>query len=298
MTQLFINSIAKIHPVLRVLILALIVTSCSTTRQLPVFEIKPMTASRVMRKIERETPVYNSYESKKVSIEFDINNQKNSLSGQFKLKRNKSIILTIRKLSFPLGRGLLTPDSVVFVNFLEKNYLSGSFDELKNLLGVDLDYNLVQALLTADVSKLLENEEFDKELLSTIDSQMYRIESRIDPKIDRALTSGDEKKMNRYMKRMDDAEFVDFSFWVDPQYFVIRKIILNDIKHKENIIIRYNQYELIGRSLFPQEVIFDFFSPTQKVSFVIRLSKSSIKTDNDFSFSIPDKFEKVKLKGL
>jgi hypothetical protein len=265
---------------------------------LPVFEVKPMTASKVMRKIEREKPVYSNYESKKISIEYDINNESNSFSGQFKLKRNKSIILTIRKLSVPLGRGLLTPDSVIFVNFFDRSYLSGNFTDLKKLLGIDLDYNLIQALLTGDVSKMLENEEFDKDLLSVIDSQMYRIDSKLNPKIDRVISSGNEKRLSRYMKRMDDSEFIEFSFWVDPQYFVIRKIELNDIKHKEKIIIHYNQYELVGRSLFPQEIIFDFSSPTQKASFLIKLSKSTVNTDNDFSFSIPEKYEKIKLKGL
>lgn len=288
----------KLHLFCLLLVVALIVSSCSTTRKLPVFEVKPMTASKVMRKVEHESPFYNIYESKKVSIDFQINDEKNSLSGQFKLKKNKCIILSIRKLSLSLGKGLFSPDSIVFVNYFDKSFLTGSFADIKKLLGVDLDYDLMQALLTADITKLLENEDFDKDLFSVIDSQMYRIDSRIDPKIDRALTSGNEKQLNRYIKRMDDSEFVDFSFWVDPQYFVIRKISLTDIKHKENINIRYNQYELVGRSLFPQEVIFDFYSPTQKVSFVIRLSKSSVNTDNDFSFSIPEKFEKVKLKGM
>jgi hypothetical protein len=270
------------------------ITSCRTTRTLPVFEIKPMPALKIMKKIDRETSDYNSYESKKISIEYENNNEKNSFSGQFITKRNKGIILTIRKMSIPLGRGLITPDSVIFVNYLDKSYLAGDYNDIKKLLGVDIDYNLIQAFLTADISKMLQEGNFNKEIFSVIDSQMYRIDSRFDPRIDRALNSGNEKLLNRYMKRMDDSEFIDYSIWVDPQYFVIRKINLNDIKYKKNITIRYNQYELVGRSLFPQEVSFDFFSPKQKLSILLKLSKSSVNTSNDFSFSIPEKFKKVK----
>jgi hypothetical protein len=269
-------------------------SSCRTARQLPVFEIKPMTASKILKKIEREAPEYNNYESKKVSIDFDIKNLKNSLSGQFKTKRDKCIILTIRKMAIPVGKALITPDSIVFVNYFEKNYLAGDFSDIKKLVGIDLDYNLIQALLTADISKMLQDESFDKEVISVIDSQMYRIDSRFNPRIDRALTTGNEKRLNRYMKRMDDSEFIDYSIWVDPQYFVIRKVTLNDIKYKKNITISYNQYELVGRSLFPQEVSFDLFSPTEKFSILLKLSKSSVNTDNDFSFSIPEKFEELK----
>jgi hypothetical protein len=282
--------------VIIVLALTIFFSSCRTTRQLPVFEVKPMVASKILKKVERETPVYTNYESKKISIDYDINNEKNSFSGQFKTKRNKSIILTIRKMSIPLGKALITPDSVVFVNYFDKSYLAGDFGEIKQLLGIDLDYNLLQALLTADISKLLQDENFDKDIFSVIDSQMYRIDSRFKPRIDRALSKGNEKLLNRYMKRMDDSDFIDYSIWVDPQYFVIRKIIVNDIKYNNNITICYNQYELVGRSLFPQEVSFDFFSPTEKFSILLKLSKSSVNTDNDFSFSIPEKFEKTKMK--
>jgi len=270
------------------------VSSCRTVRQLPVFEIKPMPVIKILKKIEHESPVWENYESKKISIDFDINNEKNSLSGQFKAKRNKCIILTIRKLSIPLGKGLITPDSVIFVNYFDKSYLAGDFSDIKKLIGVDIEYNLIQALLTSDISKVLQNINFDRGAISDIDSQMYRLNNRLDPRIERALTTGNEKLLSRYMKRMNDSEFINYTIWVDPQFFVIRKINLNDIKYKKNITIRYDQFELVGSSLFPQEVSLDFFSPTQKFSIILRLSKSSVNSDDDFSFSVPEKFEKIK----
>jgi hypothetical protein len=290
----FKTNFNKFFLVSSILAVTIFASSCKTARQLPVFEIKPMIASKILKKIEREAPDYNNYESKKVSIDFDIKNVKNSLSGQFKTKRNKCIILTIRKMTIPLGKALITPDSIVFVNYFDKSYLAGDFSDIKKLVGIDLDFNLIQALLTADVSKMLQDESIDQEVISVIDSQMYRIDSRFNPRIDRALTTGNEKRLNRYMKRMNDSEFIDYSIWVDPQYFVIRKVTLNDIKYKKNITICYNQYELVGRSLLPQEVSFDLFSPSEKFSILLKLSKSSVNTDNDFSFSIPEKFEKLK----
>jgi hypothetical protein len=292
--QDFKNFKRRFRLFISLLALTIFISSCRTTRQLPVLEIKPMTAFKIYKKIDRESPVYNNYESKKISINFDIKNEKNSLSGQFKTKRNKCIILTIRKLSVPIGRGLITPDSVVFVNFFDKSYLADNFSEIKNKLGIDLDFNLIQAILTADISKLLQSENFDKDDISVIDSQMYRIDSRFDPKIDRALSTGNEKLLNRYMKKMSSSDFINYSIWVDPQSFFIRKISLIDVESEEKITIRYDHYELVGRSVFPQEVSFDFFSPKNKFFILLKLSKSSVNTDNDFSFSIPEKFEKLK----
>jgi hypothetical protein len=281
--------------ILSLLALIIFISSCSTTRHLPVFEIKPMTAQKILKKVDQKTPLYNNYQSKKISIDYDINNENNSLSGQIKTKRNKCIIITFRKMSLPLGRGYITPDSVIFINYFDKNYMAGDYGDLKKLLGIDVDYNLIQAFLTADISKILQEENFDKEVISDIDSQMYRINSQFDPRIDRAISTGNEKRLSRYMRRMNDSEFFDYSIWIDPQYFVVRKIFLNDIKYKKNISILYDQYELVGRSLFPQQVSLEFYSPSQKFSILLKLSKSSVNTDNDFSFSVPEKFEKIKV---
>jgi hypothetical protein len=284
-------------PFFILLVTALIVTSCHTVRTLPAFEVKPMTALKVMRRVQREAPIYNNYESKKVSFEFDLNGNKNSVSSQLKIKRNKCIILSVRKLSLPLGRGLLAPDSIVFVNYFDKSYLSGDFTEIKKLLGIDLDYSIVQALLTADVTKLPVNDDFNKDLYAVIDSQMYRIDNPVNSKSERTNAAGNPRRINLFMKKADNSEFSDYSFWIDPQDFVVRKISLKDSKSKENIDIRYNQYQHFGRNFFPQEIVLDFVSSNQKVSFLIKLSKSSINADNDFSFSIPEKFEKAKFTG-
>ncbi len=280
------------------LIMTLFITfSCSTTRNLPLAEIKPMPALKIVRKIESKKPIYQNYVAKKVSIDFENEENSGSFSGQFKIKRNKSILLSIKKMSVPLGKAYLTQDSLYFVNYFDRSYVADDIANIQDLIGLNLDYNLLQALLTADISKILEEESIDKDLISTIDSQMYRIDSQFDPRISKAISTGNDKRLNRYMKRMDDSEFLNYSLWVDPQYFIIKKLVLKNIKSKEDVTINFNEYELVGRSLFPQQLQLEYFSPKQKMKVEINLSKLSVKPDNDFTFNIPDKYEKLKLSG-
>jgi len=275
------------------LAITLSVSSCRTLRPLPVVEVKPMSALKVMRRVERAAPIYNNYESKKMSFEFDINNSNNSVSGQFKIKRNKCIILSARKLSIPLGRGMLSPDSIVFVNYFDKSYMAGNFNDVQRMLGIELDYTLIQALFTADVSKLFDIEDFEKDPSADIDSQMYRLTGHSD----QSTLAVNERRLIRNNKKKSDLGFNNYSMWIDPQSFAVRKITMNNTKNNENIVISYNQYEQFGRNFFPQEIVFNFNSPTQKVSFLIKLSKSTVNSDNDFSFSIPEQFEKAKFTG-
>ncbi len=285
----------NIKHILIVAAVVLLAVSCSTTRNLPVSEIKPMPATKIIRKVESKKPIYQNYVAKKVSIEFENEESNGSFSGQFKIKRNKSIIFSVKKLSVPLGKAFLTQDSLFLVNYFDRSYIADDIERLQQLLGIDLDFNTLQALLTADISRIIEEEGVDKELISTIDSQMYRIDSKYDPRISKAISTGNEKRLSRFMKRMDDSEFLNYSVWVDPQYFVIRKLILKNIKSKEDVTINFNEYELVGRSLFPQQLMLEYYSPKNKMKVEINLSKLSVKADNDFTFNIPEKYERMNL---
>ena len=270
-------------------------TSCSTSRRVSTYEIKPMSTSKIIRKMAKEAPSYKNYESKRLSLNYEDNSNKNSFSGQFKIDRDKRIILTLKKLNLPLGRGCITPDSVIFVNYYDKSYISDDIGSLQRLIGIDLDYALLQSMLTADISKVLSNEEFDKELASYIDENMYRIDSQFKSRISKAISAGNDKRLTRYMRRMDDSEFINYNVWIDPQFFVIRKLTFKDIKYNESLTIHYDQYELVGHSLFPQQISVEFLTPKQNMNVELNLSRPSVNKQKDFSFNVPEKFEKQHL---
>lgn len=270
-------------------------SSCSTSKKMVTHEIKPMTTSKIIRKMASETPKYKNYESKRISINYSDLENKNTFSGQFKIDRDKCIILTLKKLNMPLGRAYLSPDTLAFVNYYEKYFVKDDMQSMQQLIGVDMDYSLLQAFLTADVSTLLNNKDFDKDLVSYIDENMYRIDSKFSPKIDRALSSGNDKRLDRYMRKMDDSEFIDYTVWIDPEFFVIRKLTFNDIKYKESLTITYDQYELVGRSLFPQQIALKMVTPKQQIDLDVKLSRPSVNKSQDFNFSIPEKYDELKV---
>lgn len=270
-------------------------TSCSTTRKISMYEIKPMSAGKIIRKVDKETPKYKNYESKKIALSYQDNESKQSLSGQFKIDKDKNIILTLKKLNLPVSRVLITPDSLTLINYFDKNYIQDDIEKLQKLIGIEIDYNKLQALLTADVSEILRDDEFDKTLVSYIDENMYRIDSQLNSKINKALSTGNDKRLNRYLKKMDDSEFINYSIWIDPQFFVIRKLIFENIKYKESLIIHYDQFELVGQSLFPQQIKVELLTPKQNMAVEMKLSKPSVNKEKDFNFNIPEKYEKSNL---
>ncbi len=281
--------------VIGLLLLALFVSSCKTTRNLPVYEVKPMSTSKILKKVDRQSPNYNTYEAKKISFDCQVKNESFSFSGQLKNQRDRSIILSLRKMSLPVGKGLITTDSLTFINYFDKSFLTGNFEDIKDLLGAELDFSLIQSLFTANLNKVFREENLDKEAVSVIDSQMYRIDYQIKPQNIKKPSPEKEKRYNRYLKKVNNSEFTDCSLWVDPQDFVIRKLILRDKKNNNNITIRFDQFETVGKNLFPQHISLESYSQSQRFFLTMKLSKSSVNSDSDFSFSIPENFKKSKL---
>ncbi|HKM94793.1 MAG TPA: DUF4292 domain-containing protein [Prolixibacteraceae bacterium] len=266
-------------------------TSCSTSRRAASYEAKPMSTNKIIRKIERGAPSFKSYESNRISISYTDKEGRSNFSGQFKIDHDNRIIFTLRKLSIPVGRALITPDSVVFVNYFDKNYIRDNISSLQQAFGIDIDYYMLQALLTGDIGLLFNNPMFDKELESLIDDNQYRIDSKLNARIDKAISKGNERKLNRYMKRMNDSEFTSYSAWIDPRQFVIRKLTFNDIKNELQLAVHYDNYKLIDKSLFPQNIEIVYVTPIQNMKLEIKLSKAAVNKEKDFSFNIPEKFD-------
>jgi hypothetical protein len=97
------------------------------------------------------------------------------------------------------------------------------------------------------------------------------------------------------MKKMDNSKFINYSVWIDPFNFLIRKITFNNLKNDDHLTISYDHFELVNKSLFPQEISLEVLTPERKRSIEMKLSKSSVNKTDNFSFNIPEKYEKNKL---
>jgi hypothetical protein len=272
-------------------------TSCRTSRKLADTEVRPMSANRIARRVVREAPTYKSYESKRIVINYNDGDNRNSFSGQFAIDNDKRIIVTLRKLNLPVGKLLITPDTVAMVNFFERYYMLDHISVLEELIGMEINYPIAQALLTADVTKIIGADLLDREMVSEIEQGMYRIDSQYSKKVDRAMTRANDRRLGRYMQTLDDAEFTTYSVWIDPRHFVVRKVLFNDVKNNEKITIIYDDYRAVGRSMFPQSISLEYKSPADQLMLDIKVTRPTVNKEKDFSFSIPEKYEKYRFSA-
>lgn len=264
------------------------VSSCKVTRKITSRNLAPMPAEKLLTKVENEAPVYNTYEAKKVTVSYTEDGKKNSFSGNIILNRDKMLALTARKMNIPLGRAYASPDSFILINYIDKNYIRDDIGIINSLFGFDIDYAMLQALITADIRKLIDTNKFDNNLLSTIDEKQYRIDSQYKRKNESKNSEAKNKNpLQQVFDKLNETELINYSAWIDPNLYIINKVKINNSDNNQIITLLYNDYQMIEKSMFPQRITCIIDGPKSKIEVEMKLSRSQINGVNNISVSVP-----------
>ncbi len=94
---------------------------------------------------------YDSYNSEYFSAEqIDITvitDEAKSIKAKVYIDKGDYIFINVVFFGFEIGRLEITPDSIKFINRVEKKYFFGEFGELSSLLQMDLNYVQIESLL-------------------------------------------------------------------------------------------------------------------------------------------------------
>jgi hypothetical protein len=201
----------------------------------------------------------------------------------------------LSKLNIPVGRLWLTPDSVKFVNYLEKNYFLDDYSYLGSMLDMDLDFETVHSIISANIFTLGE-EKRDKDLKeyeSRIDSGMYVLESVMKLKPRKLKEKMSERRQARKAQKININTPVRQSVYVDPDNFKIRQIKLEDKANSRNLNIGFSDFNLVGKQLYPGEINLRLKSPENFMQLEIRLNGFSVEKEKDIRFRVPERYTRI-----
>lgn len=192
--------------------------------------------------------------------------QSYSVSADIRIKKDEIVWIYVKLLGFPVAKAIITPDKVSYYEKINNSYFEGDFSLLSNWLGTDLDFNKVQNLFLGnaidDLTKL--------EYVSKIQNELY------------LLTEVVKKDTEK-----------EYSF--EAANFLLKKEIINQISQNRNLEISYPSHQKLNNLFMPNEIN---IKATQKEQINIDLFYKNITFDEDlnFSFSIPDGYEPVKIE--
>lgn len=256
-----------------------------------------MSAGKLIRNIENNAFDYKHLSIKRISCQFDNGKSQTSFRASIWAEKDKRITVMLTKLNIPVGRLWLTPDSVKFINYLEKTYFLDDYSYLSSVMDMDLDFETVHAILSNNIFSLQDEkrEKENRDYDTKIDSGMYVLESvrKMNRKPENLPMN--ERRQARRARKMVEPGPVHQSVYVDPVTYKLRKITLDDLQNARKLNISFLDYTEVEKQLYPGEIDLNLVSPETKMELNIRFAGFSLEKEKEINFKVPEKFTRIKL---
>jgi hypothetical protein len=269
------------------------ISSCKTTREVTTVKaVKPMSTNKLIRNVENNVFDYKHLSIKRITCQFDNGKTKTSFKASILADKDKEIVVMLSKLNIPVGRVWLTPDSVKFINYLEKNYFLDDYSYLSSILDMDLDFKTVHAIVSNNIFSL-NDEKRDKEIKdyeTKIDSGMYVLESVKNLNARKENPKMSERRQARKARKIVDNAPVKQSIYIDPETFKLRKIRMVDAANSRNLNIDFSDFVAVDKQLYPGEMQLNFKGPDSHMQLHIKFAGFSTENEKDIRFKVPEKY--------
>lgn len=268
-------------------------SSCRTLREVPGTELKSVSMGRLLKEVEKNALDYKYFTIKRINTSFSDGDSKTNFRLNLKAKRDEIILASISKLNIPVGRILLTPDSVKYVNYIEKNYFVDDYTYLSNVLNIDLDFETIQSIISNNAfsyrndPKQKDFKTFD----SFIESGMYVLQSEKKRKLEKMEDKN--YKIKRRLTRFGDDTLIIQKMFFNPQNYALSKLIILDKSSQRTMEMDFDDFVKVEKIDYPGSVDMNFISTNNTVSIKSRMSGFSTKKIDSFSFKIPEKYDQI-----
>jgi hypothetical protein len=275
-----------------IIILSFLLSGCKQTEKIAAPKrIKRYSVGKVIKMTNENSLKFETLSVKKVTLSFSNDGKTTSIRGSYKIRRDSIIQMYAQKLSIPVGKLEVNTDSFKMVNFLDQEVLLGKDNYLSKLLGMDIDFGVLQALLSNKMFSFRQDtrDKDFKEFFCEIEDDMYKISSIRDRKL-RKLNKNEEK-LGRYRNRSDEGHVIKQDIFIDPDSFVVKRMIFNDLDTNKGVILEFSDYEKVLDQWFPASIKMKV-TGEKKIEMAIELSKITLNDETNFGFSVSPKYKK------
>ncbi|MCE1197407.1 MAG: DUF4292 domain-containing protein [Marinilabiliales bacterium] len=277
-------------------LLMLFLSGCKHTEKVVIEKkLRPMSVKKIVRQVLDNELQFNTLSVKKVNLSIDNNGKTSSVRGLYKIKKDSIIQLSAQKLSFPVGKMEVDPDSFRLVYYIDKFVMSESIARLGEFIGYDLEFQSIQAILSNHLQsiKIDQKENQFKDYVVSVAENMYKISSLRERKFKRFLNN--EGKYERFKQRKEEDHLVKQDIFVDPDIFVVRRLVYSDIDSGRIVTIDFSEFKPLANGWFPGNIVATL-TGKERLKLEVELSKVSVNDETEFGFSIPSKYRRETLE--
>lgn len=213
----------------------------------------------------------------KVSASALVNNQSNSFNANLRMKLDSAIWMSISPaLGIEVARVFITADSVKLINRINGTYFMGNFAYLNDLLQIEVNFDMIQAILIGN-SYL-----------------HYNVENFIADKDERGLILSTLKK--RQIRRGSELELPQIltqEIWYSPVSQKIIRMEMQDYRPVRKFSVDYPSFTKVGEFTFPESMHIQAQAEKQ-VQIDLSYSRISVNEVLNLPFSIPKNYELIR----
>lgn len=213
----------------------------------------------------------------KVSASTVMNNQSNSFNANLRMKLDSAIWMSISPaLGIEVARVFITADSVKLINRINGTYFMGNFAYLNDLLQIEVNFDMIQAILIGN-SYL-----------------HYNVENFIADKDERGLILSTLKK--RQIRRGSELELPQIltqEIWYSPVSQKIIRMEMQDYRPVRKFSVDYPSFTKVEEFIFPESMHIQAQAEKQ-VQIDLSYSRISVNEVLNLPFSIPKNYELIR----
>ena len=222
--------------------------------------------------LSSEKIIENHYNNKKdfstlyikANAKYKDESQSQSVTAEIRIKKNESILVSVRFLGITMAKALITPDKVQYYEKIDGKYFEGDYQSLSQWLGTDLDYYKVQNLFVGQAMDDLKKDKYS----NSIEDKMYKLENQISDKTHKA-------------------------FYFDTDNFFVVKQMINQTDRQRMLQVIYPSFKQYTEASLPGSILIETTQEKGKNNISIDYNTVSFNEELTFPYNVPEGYERI-----
>lgn len=205
------------------------------------------------------------------------NNSSVSFNMQIRLTTNEYMWISIKKAGFPLAKALLTPDTFKLIDIINKKYKVGTFEEISEILGADISFELLQGMLLS------------KPQIDQNEKQYIWNEEN-----DFILSNKDESVLLSHIANKMKLTSQTLTQWLNCNFFFLTKSYYYNPTKKQDLWIDFSQPDTTQGFWMNKNIKFKVNqNDSLKIKGELSIKDIDLKKDLNLPFNIPSDYEEM-----
>ena len=281
-----------------VFLFVLIVTglsSCRTGRDLPVRGLKPMPADKLLSHARENAFEFNELTIRRINVQFSNEDTRTSFRANLKAVKDEKIVASISKLSIPVGRVLLTPGGITYVNYIDRNYFDGDYSYISNLLDFSFNFDMIQAIISNPVkSGIPELNSAVKRFDTTVEDGKYALypvhqSNGSVSEQGRFFIRNHRSRPSQEVKNLSVSKML-----FNPQSFALEKLVMDDPVDNRRLEVDFSDFSKVDGYDYPGAIDVKMVTDSDVTELNIKLRGLSTEKTEDVELVIPESYMRIR----